>query len=268
MTRIHNPFVSGDHYTTPERPLGLLARSMPSLSFYPRAIATVWRSSLMARAGRYDTAAWAGASLEIVAHLEAVGCRLQVTGLDQLDRLDQPTIFIGNHMSTLETFVLPSIITTRAGQLTFVVKRSLIDYPIFGHVMRSRNPIVVDRANPRDDLKAVMEQGAERLAQGYSIVIFPQHTRTVQFDPAQFNSIGVKLAARTGAQVVPIALQTWAWSPGKRLKDYGPIIPSRTVHIAFGGPFTVEGKGQAEQQRIVDFIQSHLGQWQKEGADF
>ena len=44
-----------------------------------------------------------------------------------------------------------------------------------------------------------MEQGAERLAAGYSLIIFPQHTRAVNFEPTQFNSIGIKLAARTGA---------------------------------------------------------------------
>jgi 1-acyl-sn-glycerol-3-phosphate acyltransferase len=252
-----------DSYHTPDRRLGRLARNFPSLVFYPKIVDVVVRSSRLAQQGRYDRNAWARSSEAVADYLEASGCRLHVEGLGNLAPLDRPAVFIGNHMSTLETFVLPALLIPRCENLTFVVKRSLVEYPFFKHVMLSRNPVVVDRVNPRDDLKAVMEQGAERLAAGYSIVIFPQHTRSVDFDPGQFNSIGIKLAARTGAPVVPVALQTWAWSPGKHLKDYGPIIPSRPIHFAFGAPLTVTGKGNDEHQHVVSFIQEHLQRWGK-----
>lgn len=252
-----------DSYTSPTRQPCWLARSFPSACFYPKVIGIVIRCSHLARQGRYDKIAWARSSEEVAGYLESSGCRIHATGLGNLDALDRPCIFIGNHMSTLETFVLPSILLPRCGNLTFVVKRGLIEYPFFKHVMLSRNPVVVDRVNPRDDLKAVMEQGAERLAAGYSLIIFPQHTRTVEFDPEQFNSIGIKLAARTGAPVVPVALQTSAWSPGKILKDYGPILPEQPVHFAVGEPFTVAGRGQEEHQRVVRFIQEHLERWRE-----
>lgn len=252
-----------DHYATPQRPIGWLARIAPSAAFYPKVVNIVVRCSRLAQQGHYDKDAWARSSEDVVSCLEASGCRLQVEGLHHLTPLDRPCVFIGNHMSTLETFVLPALLIPRCANLTFVVKRSLIEYPFFKHVMRSRNPVVVDRVNPRDDLKAVMEQGAERLAAGYSIVIFPQHTRSVAFDPGQFNSIGIKLAARTGAAVVPVALQTSAWSPGKTFKDYGPILPDRPIRFAFGAPFTVAGKGNEEHQQVIRFIEEHLERWQE-----
>lgn len=251
-----------DRYDSAATSPGWFARLAPSAAFYPKIVAIVVRCSRLARQGRYDEIAWARSSEEVVGFLEAAGCRIHAEGLEHLDGIDRPCIFIGNHMSTLETFVLPAMIVPRCGNLTYVVKRSLVEYPFFKHVMLSRNPVVVDRVNPRDDLKAVMEQGAERLAAGYSIVIFPQHTRTIQFDPEQFNSIGIKLAARTGAPVVPVALQTSAWSPGKLLKDYGPLIPSRPIRFAFGEPFTVAGKGNQEHQRVIGFIQENLARWE------
>jgi 1-acyl-sn-glycerol-3-phosphate acyltransferase len=64
--------------------------------------------------------------------------------------------------------------------------------------------------------------------------------------------------------VVPIALLTWAWSAGKMVKDFGPVIPSRTVHFAFGKPMKITGRGQKEQKRIVDFIQQNLDKWRAE----
>lgn len=252
-----------DRYDTPEVPAGWLARACPSTLFYLKLVGIVLRCSRLARLGRYDHVAWARSSEAVTGYLEASGCRLHIEGLGNLDPLDRPCVFIGNHMSSLETFVLPGLLVPRCSNLTFVVKRSLIEYPFFKHVMRSRNPVVVDRVNPRDDLKAVLEQGAERLTAGYSIAIFPQHTRTVEFDPEQFNSIGIKLAARSGAPVVPVALQTTAWSPGKLLKDYGPIIPSRPIYFAFGTPFPVVGRGNEEHQRVVRFIREHLDEWNR-----
>ena len=254
-------FFEGTEYRTPERKIGWLARLFPSFCFYTRAIAIVWSASRRVRGGHYDSVAWHDDSARTAKALETSGCRLEVTGMEHLKGLDRPCIFIGNHMSSLETFVLPSLIMPHGFDLAYVVKRSLVDYPIFGDVVNVRDPVVVDRVNPREDLKMVMEEGARRLERGRSLIIFPQHTRTVDFDPKHFNSIGIKLAKKTGAIVVPFALSTWAWSTGKLVKDFGPIIPSRTIHFAFGEPMEVTGKGQEEQQRIVDFIQGKLAEW-------
>ncbi|MDT8444412.1 MAG: lysophospholipid acyltransferase family protein [Desulfuromonadales bacterium] len=256
-------FFEGTEYRTPECKSNGLSRLAPSLVFYCKAIAIVWHASRRVRHGDYDSVDWHDDSARTVKALEQAGCRLQVTGMEHLKGIDRPCIFIGNHMSTLETFVLPSLIMPHGFDLAYVVKRSLIDYPVFGDIVKVRDPVVVDRVNPREDLKMVMEEGARRLEQGRSLIIFPQHTRTVDFDPKQFNSIGIKLAKKTGATVVPIALLTWAWSTGRLIKDFGPIIPSRTIHFAFGEAMQVSGKGQEEQQRIVDFIQENLEGWKE-----
>ena len=254
-------FFQGSEYHTPKRKVSWLARHFPSAYFYFKNFLIVQRASRAAKAGHYDSVSWYNSSVDVAQLLEETGCQFDISGLDHLEGIDRPCVFIGNHMSTLETFVLPSIIMPHGFDLTYVIKRSLVEYPIFGVVVNSRDPVVVDRANPREDLKVVMEEGARRLAQGRSMIIFPQHTRTVDFDPKLFNSIGVKLARKANAMVVPVALLTWAWSPGKKLKDFGPIYPHRTIHFAFGKPFEVTGKGQEEQQRVVDFIQKNLENW-------
>jgi len=142
-----------------------------------------------------------------------------------------------------------------------VIKESLITYPLFGHVMRSRNPVVVGRENPREDLRSVLEEGQKRLEADISIVIFPQTTRSVEFDAKKFNSLGVKLAKRCNVPVVPFALKTDAWGLGRRLKDFGRICPEKTVHIHFGEPMTVQGSGKEEHSRVVEFIETKLAAW-------
>ncbi len=257
-------FYEGTEYHTPDRKIGVLSRLFPSLSFYLKVMSIVWHDSRKVRRGSYDSAAWHDGSVSTIKALEMSGCRFEVTGMEHLKSIDRPCIFIGNHMSSLETFTLPALIMPHGFDLAYVVKSSLLKFPIFSDLVSVRDPVVVDRVNPREDLKMVMEEGARRLEQGRSLIIFPQHTRAVDFDPKKFNSIGIKLAKRTGAVVVPVALLTWAWSTGNIIKDFGPIIPSRTVHFAFGEPMDVTGNGQEEQQKTVDFIQRNLEKWNAE----
>lgn len=254
-----------DAYRTHSHPLSLAAKTLPSFTFYSRLFMIVWRASSLAKRGRYKTSEWCGSSLATLRALEQVGVDVEITGTAAFRALEGPCVFVANHMSTLETFVLPTIIS-QFKDATFVVKQSLVDYPVFRHVMRSRDPITVGRSNPRDDLKAVLEGGAARLKAGRSIVIFPQTTRTPVFDPGSFNTIGVKLAGKAGVPVVPIALKTDAWSNGRILKDYGRIIPSRRVHFAFGKPLPIKGRGNEEHASIIEFIRGKLKDWEEEGV--
>jgi 1-acyl-sn-glycerol-3-phosphate acyltransferase len=164
-------------------------------------------------------------------------------------------------MSTLETMILPGIISPLR-RVTFVVKESLVNHPLFGDVMRSRDPIVVGRTDPRKDFEAVMNGGMKLLSKGISIIIFPQSTRNLLFKPEEFNSLGVKLAKKAGVKVVPVALKTDFWGNGKFIKELGPIDRHKPVHIKFGEPFPVTGIGKEDNQKIIDFIQSSLKEWE------
>lgn len=254
-------FENGSYRTGPGKGF-LLFKRIPSFGFYCQDIAIVFKASSRAKRGRYATAEWARSSLEVFRALENVGVRFEITGVDNFRKLSGPCVFICNHMSTLETFVLPAIIAPFR-DTTFVVKQSLVDYPVFKYVMRSRDPITVNRTNPREDLKAVLEGGEKRLKAGRSIVIFPQTTRAAGFDPGDFNSIGVKLAKRANAPIIPVALKTDAWANGKRLKDFGRIDPSKKVYFAFGEPLWVRDRGNEEHREVIRFICEKLEEWKE-----
>lgn len=209
----------------------------------------------------YDTKAWADSSFEIFRYIEKAGGRFHITGMENISKSAGPTLFISNHMSTLETMIFPGIIAPHK-ELTFVVKESLVRHPLFGDVMRSRNPIVVGRTDPRKDFEAVMNGGSDLLSKGVSIVIFPQSTRSLVFKPEEFNSLGVKLAKRTGVEIVPIAIKTDWWGNGKWIKELGPIDSKKPIHIRFGEPFLVTGNGKEDNQMIIEFIHSSLREWE------
>lgn len=237
-----------------------LAKLFPSVAFYLPFMRVVINASNQCRRGRYASADWCNSSLDILRLLEAVGARVEITGKEHLENVGGPCVIVGNHMSLLETMILPVIVQS-VRDVTFIVKQSLLEYPIFKYVMRSREPVAVSRTNPREDFKAVMAGGKERLGKGISIIVFPQTTRTVTFEPAEFNTIGVKLAQKAKVPVVPLALKTDAWGNGKLLKDFGRIDTSKTIRFAFGTPIEIQGRGSDEHQEVIDFIQLKQDEW-------
>lgn len=213
-----------------------------------------------ARNGIYDDRAWADSSNYIFRLIESCGGKFHIRGMENIAKSSEPVLFICNHMSTLETMILPGLISPHR-KVTFVVKESLVEHPLFGDVMRSRNPIIVGRTDPRKDLEAVMNGGMDLLSEGISIVIFPQSTRSIVFRPEEFNSLGVKLAKKAGVKVVPVALKTDFWGNGKIIREAGPIDRHKPIFIKFGEPFSITGSGKDENQKIIDFIISSLAEW-------
>lgn len=250
---------SGD-YQSPSAKPGWLARAFPTAAFYKRVTPIVLAASRQSRRGDFDKQAFLRASTGIVRAMEACGAQMRVEGTDHVANLQGPCVFIGNHMSTAETFILPSILLPFR-PVCFVVKQALVEMPVFKHIMIHQKPIVVGRSNPREDLRTVLDGGCEQIASGRSVIVFPQTTRTPNFDPSQFNSIGVKLARKANVPVIPLALKTNAWSNGKWVKDLGPFRPDIPVHFAFGEPLDVDGTGKATHQKVVAFIQKKLKAW-------
>ena len=236
------------------------SRTFPSFSFYRRFFWNVYRSSVKARRGLYGDREWSQTSYKVLKSLESVGIQVELRGVEHIRRLKTPCVFVANHMSMFETMVMPAIIRP-VRPVTFVVKESLLRYPLFRHVLRTRDPIAVSRENPREDFKAMMHGGVERLDKGISVVVFPQTTRSLTFEGSQFNTIGVKLARRANVPVIPVALRTDAWGNGKWFKDLGQIDPNKKVHIAFGEPIAIHDRGVDEQAAIVDYIHDKLSQW-------
>lgn len=249
-----------DTYRTRKRTISACSKHFPGMSFYSGFISIAIRAARQAKRGAYSGADWARDSLEVLDRLESVGLDVTVERINVLRRMPSPGVFVANHMSTLETMILPGIIQPLM-EVTFVVKKNLVKYPFFRHVMGSRDPILVGRVNPREDLRVVLEKGSERIRGGSSIIIFPQTTRSAGLDPEAFNSIGVKLAKRAQAPLVPVALKTDAWKQGRFVKEFGRIDPSRRVWFSFGDPMTIRGGGREQHERAVEYIIGKLKEW-------
>lgn len=238
---------------------------LPSILFYAQAAAHIGSAAYQAKRGRLTNERLVQGSHALRRSLESVGVRFEVSGVEDVDWSGGPFVFAANHMSALETQILPSVLSP-AGPCTFVVKSSLMRYPVFGSVLKAFDPIVVERADAKADLRQVLQEGGRRLAEGRSVIVFPQAHRTEAFDRRGFNTIGVRLARSAGVPVVPIALHTTTWTQGRWISDIGWIVPKRPARFAVGAPIPVGTESREAQEHLVSFIEARLADWKLPGV--
>jgi len=186
----HVPFAADTYITPPGREKfmhRLLLRCR--LYYVVRFIGVVLRYWSIARRG-LDHETWSQASFDMFKVIEDCGGRFYITGLDNLRKIDGPVVFVGNHMSMLETQVPIGIIYPYK-KVVYVIKEQLRKTPFFGAYVKQC--ISVTRKSPAEDLKQVLMRGSEKIASGRSVIIFPQATRSVEFIPEKFNSLGSSL---------------------------------------------------------------------------
>ncbi len=236
-------------YISPEK-----AKVMfPSLRFYVKLVNIIWKAGKKSRQGSYSGDDWIADSTAVGEALEYVGVKIRVEGTENLCATEGPCVIVSNHMSTLETMLLPGIIQS-VKDATFVVKNSLLNYPAMGDILKARDAIGVGRTNPREDLQTVLTLGEAHLKNGRSVILFPQGTRQPEVRADDFSSLGEKLARRAHVPVIPVALKTDAWGTGSLIKDFGRIDPDIPVSVSIGKAMDISGNGKEEHLRCVEFI--------------
>ena len=100
-------------YQTPSGS-SLVANYLPvwprSLIYYIKLISTLTYASFSARRGSLDDDRWAFHSHRAVQIVESVGGKVNISGLEALSQQPGPVVCIGNHMSLLETLMMPGIV--------------------------------------------------------------------------------------------------------------------------------------------------------------
>lgn len=162
------------------------------------------------------------------------GVRYEVYGLEHLRAAEQAgsVIVLSKHQSAWETLFIPAYLRP---EVCFVYKRELHWVPFFGWGLAMLRMVSIDRSQGGNAFEQVVEQGGQRLAEGRFIVIFPEGTRTRLGSVTKYKTGGARLAVRTGAKVLPLALNSaecWPRNafvkrPGLIQVSFGPLIDSQ-----------------------------------------
>ena len=229
------------------------------LSLYLDGAGIVLRSRKLSLKNQFSDRSFFDASDNMREIMERHGGKFNVTGLQNL-QTQGPFVVVANHMGIAETQLMPWIIGSYT-PVTMVMKDSLYNSWLYGPIAEATKSIGLSRQNLRADIDIIMKDGVDLLSKGRSIVLFPEGTRKEAFNRKEFNSLGVKLAARAGVKVVPVALKTDFLEAGRLSSYLCTVNPERTINIAIGEPLMVEGRGKKEHEICLDFIETKLRDW-------
>ena len=151
--------------------------------------------------GRTPARAWRIGRAAARLFLGLAGLRPQVQGLEHLPRA--PCVLVSNHASYLDGVILMAALPRPQ---SFVAKRELEGQRFAGPYLRRLGAVFVERVRTG---RAVQDAQAmtEALAQGRSLLVFPEGTFVAQSGLLPFRLGGFLAAARAGVPVVPIVLR-------------------------------------------------------------
>lgn len=215
--------------------------------------------------GRLTTDRWAHFCFSTVTVAERFGMTVKLEGWRNRMAFKGPVMYLCNHLSTLETIMLPPILLT-FGPFNVVAKSSLAHLPFLAKAAAHMGMVPVSRRSPREDLVNLLRIGTERIGAGNSFLIFPQGSRERVFSRRIYSSIGAKLAERAGCPVVPIVVDTRC-QPRRDtgwlrhvFGDFGPVDTSRDIRCCCG-PVIPCGKAREMHEQAFDWMAGKLEEW-------
>jgi 1-acyl-sn-glycerol-3-phosphate acyltransferase len=177
------------------------------------------------------------------------GIRYQVRGYENLP--EEPAILLSKHQSAWETIFM---LHNMKRPLVYVFKKEILYIPFFGWGMALLRMIPIDRSKGKNAFAQVVRHGKKRLAEGMSIIMFPEGTRIPVGQQGKYKSGGTRLAIDTGARVVPIAHNSGeCWPKNSFIKRPGLIT------VSIGKPISPENHTpDSLMQEVENWIESEM----------
>lgn len=113
-----------------------------------------------------------------------------------------PVVYVANHQSYAD---IPVFLYAVKHQIGFIAKEELKKIPVFADWIARIGSLFIKRGDARASLNTINE-GAAMLKDGYSLVIFPEGTRSHGTEMGEFKPGSLKLATKAKAVIVPVTL--------------------------------------------------------------
>lgn len=155
--------------------------------------------------------------------IDMAGVDFVASGQEKIP-VDEPVIFTPNHAGA---FDIPAIVLTAPNSPIFMAKKELGKIPFLKSWMDAVDCVFVDRAN-KESAHSSLQQAIDAVADGRSLVIFPEGTRSKDGQLGEFRGGAMKIAMETGAKVVPVLIE----GTRARLEETGNVT-SGTVYVTY-----------------------------------
>ncbi len=177
--------------------------------------------------------------------IKTSGSTVKVIGQENIPD-EGPVLFVGNHQSLFDIPILIGYIKRNKG---FIAKVELSKIPVFSKWMEKLNCVFIDRSNVRQSLKAI-NKGVKHLKNGYSMVIFPEGTRSSDGIIGEFKPGSLKMATKSKATIVPVTIKG-AYNIMSR--DSLAIKPSN-VELVISKPIYIDDENEKDSKGLADKV--------------
>lgn len=179
--------------------------------------------------------------------MKLAGARITVVGTENLPK-DKTVLFVANHQSNFDIPLLMSSINVPKG---FIAKKELENWPIISTWMKYINCIFMDRTNLRKSAEAIVE-GTKLLKSGYSMVIFPEGTRSKGDPIGEFKAGSFKLATKSKCPIVPITID----GTYKLLEANHNKVKGADVKLVIHPPIDVTSLSKEDAENLHNTVRS------------
>lgn len=183
--------------------------------------------------------------------INASGSKIKVIGEENIPK-DGSVLFVSNHQSYLDIPILLGFIDKPKG---FIAKAELSKYPIFSTWMKALKCVFIDRSDVRQSLRAIKE-GIKLLKDGYSLVIFPEGTRSKDGTLMEFKQGSLKLATKSGMPIVPVTI-----NGAKDIMPRGKLVIKPTnVEIIISNPIFMDDDIAKDSKALNEKVRNIISQ--------
>jgi 1-acyl-sn-glycerol-3-phosphate acyltransferase len=171
--------------------------------------------------------------------IKTIGAKVQVEGIENLP--EGNCLFVANHQGNLDVPLFLSVIDKPLG---FVAKKELEKVPVLSGWMRELPCVFMDRDNVREAVKAINE-GIDYLKSGYSMVIFPEGTRSKSSNIGEFKKGSMKFGIKANVPIVPVSIE----GTYKAFEEHNRIRKC-SVKISINKPILLDELSKEEQNNL------------------
>lgn len=180
--------------------------------------------------------------------------RVDVLGAEKLDP-EQHYVFVSNHFSLVDT---PVMFGSMPRPFRILARHGLWKVPFLGWHLNRAGHIPVRRESPREAVKGIA-QAADKIAAGFSILIFPEGGRTRQPTMRRFKPGAAHIAIRAQCPIVPMALV----GTRKILAPNSAHLHPGRVELRVGQPVGTAGLTSRDAAKLIRDVQQIIGDLSK-----
>jgi len=132
--------------------------------------------------------------------LKICGVKVNIRGVENIP--DEAVLFMANHQSSFDIAIFLGCIYKNKG---YISKPGIFKIPFIRNWMDELRCVEISQTDVRQGLKAVLA-GIDILKDGYSMVVFPEGTRSLDGKLLEFKAGTFKLATKSKVPIVPVTI--------------------------------------------------------------